>query len=98
MTVGANYALAFRFQISGLEANGGMVVVTYGYDGPNAAYNMRQDTTDGTFYLEAQAVNGQMNPGIIAYPGTHGSITVKLAPGGISGALKFSLLVLYYLL
>ena len=79
VTSGKTYALAFRFQISGLEANGGMVVITYGYGGPNAAYNMTEDVTDGTFYLDMPATSGQMNPGIVVYPKTTGAITVKIA-------------------
>jgi hypothetical protein len=79
VTSGATYALAFRFQISGLEANGGMVVVTYGYSGPDVGYNMTEDVADGTFYIEAPAANSQANPGIIVYPGLTGTITVKLA-------------------
>jgi lysophospholipase L1-like esterase len=84
VTAGGNYALSFRFKISGLEANGGMVVITYGYNGPNASYTMLQDVTDGTFYLEAQAVGTQMNPGIIICPGLRGSITVNLAQVGLA--------------
>ncbi len=79
VTTGNTYALAFRFQISGLEANGGSVVITYGYGGPNAAYNMTEDVTDGTFYLEMPATSGQLNPGVVVYPGTTGTITIKLA-------------------
>jgi hypothetical protein len=75
--------LAFRFQITGLEANGGMVVITYGYNGPNVSYNMTEDVTDGTFYLETPAVTGQMNPGIIIYPGLKGTVTVKMAQVGL---------------
>jgi lysophospholipase L1-like esterase len=83
VTTGTTYALAFRFQISGLEANGGMLVVTYGYRGPTAAYNMTEDVKDGAFYLEAAAVNGQMNPGVIVYPGLKGTVTVKMAQVGL---------------
>jgi len=83
VTKGATYALTFRFQISGLEANGGSVVVVYGYGGPNASYNMTEDVTDGTFYLESTALSGQMNPGIVVYPGLTGAITIKMAQVGL---------------
>lgn len=83
VTQGTNYALAFRFQISGLQANGGMVVIVYGYGGPNGAYNLTQDVKDGTFYLETPAVSGQMNPGIVIYPGLKGTVTVKMAQVGL---------------
>jgi lysophospholipase L1-like esterase len=84
VTSGATYALAFRFQISGLEANGGMVVVTFGYNGPNVGYNMTEDVADGTFYIEAPAASGQANPGIIVYPGLTGTITVRMAQVGLT--------------
>lgn len=83
VTTGNTYAMAFRFQISGLEANGGSVVITYGYGGPNAAYAMTEDVTDGTFYLETQATSGQMNPGFIVYPGKTGTVTIKVAQVGL---------------
>jgi lysophospholipase L1-like esterase len=79
VTTGTTYALSFRFQISGLEANGGTMSIIFGYGGPYGAYNMTEDVTDGTFYLELPATGPQMNPGIVVYPNTTGAITVKMA-------------------
>jgi lysophospholipase L1-like esterase len=83
VTTGTTYALAFRFQISGLEANGGMLVITYGDNGNTAAYNVTEDVRDGTFYLESPVVNGQLDPGIIMYPGLKRTVTVKMAQVGL---------------
>ena len=83
VTPGKTYALAFRFQIAGLEANGGTVIIALGYGGPLAGYNMTEDVADGTFYLEVPATSAQMNPGIVVYPGTSGTITIKMAQVGL---------------
>lgn len=81
---GDNYELSFRFKISGLEANGGTVAITYGYSGPTVAYNIKNDVVDGTFNLVSTAVNKQLNPGFVVYPTTNAThIVISVAQVGL---------------
>ncbi len=76
---GHHMAYSFKFQISGLEENGGYLNMGYSWGALNFAYNYQTDTS-GTFYIEFTAPASQFVPGFFVYPTvTNQAITVKVA-------------------
>jgi lysophospholipase L1-like esterase len=78
-TPGHHMAYSFKFQISGLEENGGHVNMGYAYGAQNFIFNYLTDTT-GTFYIEFTAPSGTFAPSFGIYPTVASSkIQVKIA-------------------
>jgi lysophospholipase L1-like esterase len=71
-TAGHHMAYSFKFEISGLEENGGHVNMGYAWGAQNFTYNYLTDTS-GTFYMEFTAPSNTFVPDFAIYP------TVKLA-------------------
>jgi|GEM_PF-5946905 len=76
VTSGHHLAYSFKFQISGLEANGGHINMGYAWGASNFTYNYLNDTA-GTFYMEFTAPNGTFVPGFFVFPSVTNS-TIKL--------------------
>jgi lysophospholipase L1-like esterase len=79
MTSGHHMAYSFKFQISGLEENGGVINMGYAWGASNFTYNYFNDTS-GTFYIEFTAAGNQFVPGFFVFPTVKSSsITLKIA-------------------
>jgi lysophospholipase L1-like esterase len=79
VTSGHHMAYSFKFQISGLEENGGSLNMGYAYGATNFTYGYLNDTS-GTFYIEFTAQSGSFIPGFVAYPTVASSkIQIKIA-------------------
>jgi lysophospholipase L1-like esterase len=79
MTAGHHMAYSFKFQISGLEENGGILNMGYAWGAQNFTYNYLNDTS-GTFYIEFTAGSTSFVPGFFVYPTVNSSsITLKIA-------------------
>jgi lysophospholipase L1-like esterase len=78
-TPGHHMAYSFKFQISGLEENGGHVNMGYAFGAQNFTYNYLTDTA-GTFYIEFTATSGTFAPSFCVYPTVASSqIQIKIA-------------------
>ncbi|HEY3936487.1 MAG TPA: GDSL-type esterase/lipase family protein [Bryobacteraceae bacterium] len=79
VTAGHHMAYSFKFQISGLEENGGYLNMGYAWGASAFTYGYLTDTT-GTFYIEFTAPNGTFVPGFFVYPTvTNSPIVLKIA-------------------
>jgi lysophospholipase L1-like esterase len=78
-TPGHHMAYSFKFQITGLEENGGHVNMGYAFGAQNFTYNYLTDTA-GTFYIEFTAPSGTFAPSFCVYPTVASSkIQIKIA-------------------
>lgn len=76
---GHNMAYSFKFQITGLEENGGSLNMGYAWGASNFTYGYVNDTA-GTFYMEFVAPSTTFIPGFFVYPTvTAQPITLKIA-------------------
>jgi hypothetical protein len=76
---GHHMAYSFKFQISGLEENGGALNMGYAWGASNFTYNYLNDTS-GTFYIEFTAPGTTFVPGFFLYPTVKSSsVTLKIA-------------------
>jgi hypothetical protein len=79
VTTGHHMAYSFKFQVSGLEENGGHLNMGYAWGGSNFTYNYMTDTA-GTFYIEFNAPSNTFIPGFFIFPTVAPSkIQVKIA-------------------
>ena len=79
VTAGHHMAYSFKFQIAGLQENGGHLNMGYAYGAQNFTYNYLTDTA-GTFYIEFTAPSATFTPGFFVYPSVNSSkIQIKIA-------------------
>jgi lysophospholipase L1-like esterase len=79
VTTGHHMAYSFKFQISGLQENGGYLNMGYAYGAQNFTYGYLTDTS-GTFYIEFTAPSATFTPGFFVFPTvTASNIQVKIA-------------------
>jgi len=71
-TTGHHMAYGFKFQITGLEENGGSMNMGYAYGASNFTYGYLTDTS-GTFYIEFTATGTTFIPGFVVYPTVNSS-------------------------
>jgi lysophospholipase L1-like esterase len=82
ITQGHHMAYSFKFQISGLQENGGYLNMGYAYGATNFAYNYMTDS-GGVFYIEFTAPGDTFVPGFYVYP-TVNSQPIQVRIGQIS--------------
>lgn len=79
---GHHMAYSFKFQISGLQENGGYLNMGYAYGANNFTYNYLTDTA-GIFYIEFTASGSTFIPGFFVFP-TPSKSTIQLKVAQIS--------------
>jgi lysophospholipase L1-like esterase len=79
VTTGHQMAYSFKFQISGLQENGGHLNMGYAYGAQNFTYGYLTDTA-GTFYIEFTAPSTTFTSGFFVYPNvTASNVQIKIA-------------------